>query len=100
MKTDQPLHLTGELRIGRRFLELHTGDGAIWELSTTRTAHRHIGHQVEVIGLRAGFNDLLCHEIWPVGGPRPAPRYERVVSSIELLVIALGLCGALIMRLL
>lgn len=50
MKPDQPLHLTGELRIGRRFLELHAGDGAIWELSTTLMAHRHIGRQVEVIG--------------------------------------------------
>ena len=84
MKPNQPLHLTGELRIGCRFLELHTGRGAKWELSTTRLAHRHIGRRVEVIGLRAGFNDLLCHEIWPAGGPRPTPRYIRVVSRIEL----------------
>ena len=69
--SDKPLHLIGQLRSGPIFLELHVDGGGIWELDPTHVATQLIGRRVEVIGTQIGFNDLLCHEIWPAGTPRP-----------------------------
>jgi hypothetical protein len=97
MPSDQLLHLTGELRPGRFFLQLHTAEGAIWSLDATRDARKLVGQQVEVIGRPAGFNDLLCEQIWPAGEPRPASGFWRKLSRLELLLIVLGLVGALLL---
>lgn len=66
-----PLHLIGELRSGRFFLELHVDGGGVWELDPTGPATRLVGQRVEVIGTQIGFSDLRCDEIWPAGTPRP-----------------------------
>lgn len=71
MPSDKPLHLIGQLRSGPIFLELHVDGGGVWELDPTHVATQLIGRRVEVIGTQIGFNDLLCHEIWPVGSSRP-----------------------------
>lgn len=59
------LYLTGRLAEGPFGFELHSG-GGVWELDTGRGARRLLGREVEVCGRRAGFNELICDQIWPV----------------------------------
>jgi len=74
------LNLTGRLAEGPFGFELHSG-GGVWELDTGRGARRLLGREVEVCGRRAGFNELICDQIWPAGQPRP----PRSKFNIELL---------------
>ncbi|WP_041558851.1 DUF5818 domain-containing protein [Novosphingobium sp. PP1Y] len=75
------LCLTGRLSEGPFGLELHS-DGGVWELDTGRGARRLLGREVAVCGRRAGFNELICDQIWPAGQPRP----PRSKFNIELLL--------------
>ena len=89
------LCLTGRLAEGPFGLELHSG-GGVWELDTGRRARRLLGREVEVCGRRAGFNELICDQIWPAGQPRP----PRSKFNIELLlacsVVGYGLIAFLL----
>lgn len=97
MAQDKPLHLFGELRAGPLFLELHVDGGGVWELDPTHVAIQLVGRRVEVIGTQIGFNDLLCHEIWPAGSPRP-PARRAFPGRIGLWAWMLaGLCGAVLL---
>lgn len=95
------LYLTGRLAEGPFGLELHSG-GGVWELDTGRGARRLLGREVEVCGRRAGFNELICDQIWPAGQPRP-PRSKFNVELLltgsivgyGLIVFFLGLVGRL-----
>lgn len=88
MPLNAGLHLRGRLEQGRYGLLLRTDGGGVWELETRRRARRLVGSKVEVVGHRAGFNGLVCEQVWPAGQPRP--RSSRI--SIEY-VLAAGLVG-------
>ena len=64
------LHLTGYLEEGPYGLLLRSG-GGVWELDARRPSRRLIGCEVEVARQRAGFNGIVCDQIWPAGQPRP-----------------------------
>ncbi len=82
------LHLRGRLEQGLYGLVLRADGGGVWELETRRRARRLVGSKVEVVGHRAGFNGLVCNQVWPAGQTRPrAPRI-----NIEY-VLAAGLVG-------
>ena len=98
MQPSHPVHLTGELRAGRGFPELHTAGGAVWELESSRAIRRLIGRRVEVIGRPVGFNDLLCEQIWPAGEPRPARGVRRAWPTAAILVAGLVLIAVLLVR--
>ena len=83
MPVGSNLHLTGHLEEGPYGLLLHTG-GGVWELEARRRSRRLIGCEVEVTGQRAGFNGLICDQIWPAGQPRP----RRLRLNIEYLLAA------------
>jgi hypothetical protein len=78
------LHLRGRLEKGPYGLVLRADGGGVWELETRRRARRFLGREVEVVGHRAGFNGLVCDQVWPAGQPRP--RRSRI--SIEYLLAA------------
>ena len=80
-------HLTGRLEEGPHGLLLHVG-GGVWKLDANRSARRLIGCDVEVAGHRAGFNGLICDQIWRVGQPRP----HQAKFNIEYLLVG-GLVG-------
>ena len=88
MPLSADLHLRGRLEQGPYGLVLRPSDGGEWELETRRRARRLVGSEVEVIGHRAGFNGLVCEQVWPAGQPRP--RRKRV--NVEY-VLAAGLVG-------
>lgn len=79
------LHLMGRLEEGPSglFLLLRTGDGGVWELEARRSTRGLIGCQVEVVGRRAGFNGLVCDQIWPAGQSRP----RRSKFNLEYLLV-------------
>jgi hypothetical protein len=77
------LHLTGYLEEGPYGLLLRNG-GGVWELDARRPSRRLIGCEVEVTGQRAGFNGIVCDQIWPAGQPRP----RRLRLDIEYLLTA------------
>lgn len=79
------LHLTGYLEEGPYGLLLRSG-GGVWELDARRPSRRLIGCEVEVTGQRAGFNGIVCDQIWPAGQPRP--RRLRLRLNIEYLLTA------------
>ena len=95
MPLSPEINLTGRLVEGLFGLELHSG-GGVWELDTGRGARRLLGCEVEVCGRRAGFNELICDQIWPAGQPRP----PRSKFNIELLlacsVVGYGLIAFLL----
>ncbi|MGI9376492.1 MAG: DUF5818 domain-containing protein [Tsuneonella suprasediminis] len=62
------LHLRGELVDGPLGLVLQAGGGH-WELDAPRSARRLVGREVEVTGHRAGFNGLICKQVWPACAP-------------------------------
>ena len=82
------LHLRGRLERGPYGLVLRIGGGGAWEVETRRRARRLVGQEVEVVGHRAGFNGLICDQIWLAGQPRP--RSSKI--KIEYLLAA-GLVG-------
>lgn len=77
------LHLTGYLEEGPYGLLLRSG-GGVWELDARRPSRRLIGCEVEVTGQRAGFNGIVCDQIWSAGQPRP----RRLRLNIEYLLTA------------
>lgn len=77
------LHLTGYLEEGPYGLLLRSG-GGVWELDAHGPSRRLIGCEVEVAGQRAGFNGIVCDQIWPAGQPRP----RRLRLNIEYLLTA------------
>lgn len=92
-------HLIGELRAGAFFLELHTQQGAVWELDPTREALTFVGKRVEVIGKRIGLNDLRCEQIWLAGEPRPAHRTSDPLTRKAVLIASILVILILILRL-
>ena len=88
MQLNADLHLRGRLEQGPYGLVLRADGGGVWELETRRRARRLVGREVEAIGHRAGFNGLVCDQIWPAGLPRP--RSSRI--NLEY-VLAAGLAG-------
>lgn len=88
MPLNADLHLRGRLEKGPYGLVLRADGGGVWELETRRRARRFLGREVEVVGHRAGFNGLVCEQVWPAGQPRP--RSSRI--SIEY-VLAASLVG-------
>jgi hypothetical protein len=76
------IYLRGELVEGTLGLVLQVGGGH-WELEAPRSARRLVGHEVEVTGHRAGFNGLICRQVWPAGTPRP----RRMQIPIERLLV-------------
>lgn len=88
MPVGADLHLRGHLEQGPYGLVLRAVGGGVLELETRRRANRLIGREVEVIGYRAGFNGLICDQVWLAGQPRP--RSSRF--SIEY-ALAAGLVG-------
>jgi Protein of unknown function (DUF5818) len=92
MPDDQTYHLVGDLRSGAFFVELHTPDGAVWELDRNEETLQFLGQRVEVVGVRIGFNDLRYEQIWPAGQERPAPRKaDPLVRNVVITVSALVL---------
>lgn len=85
MPLSADLHLTGRLEEAPSglFLLLRTGDGGVWELDARRSTRGLIGCEVEVVGQRAGFNGLVCDQIWPAGQPRP----RRSKFNLEYLLV-------------
>lgn len=84
---DADLHLTGYMEEGPYGLLLRSG-GGVWELDARRAPRRLIGCAVEVTGLRAGFNGIVCDQIWPAGQPRPRRFRRRLGLNIEYLLTA------------
>jgi hypothetical protein len=82
------LHLRGRLEQGPFGLVLRPSGRGVWELETRRRERRLVGKEVEVVGHRAGFNGLICDQIWLAGQPRP--RSSKI--KIEYLLAA-GLVG-------
>jgi hypothetical protein len=78
------LHLRGHLEQGPYGLVLRADGGGVWELETRRRARRLVGRKVEMVGSRAGFNGLVCEQVWPAGQPRP--RRSRI--NIEYVLTA------------
>lgn len=93
MQPDHPVHLAGELTAERFYLSLKVDGGGYWELTRTRKANQFVGQRVEVIGRPAGFNGLICDEIWLAGQPRPTRRNlsRRHLAAAILFAGALGL---------
>jgi hypothetical protein len=92
-------HLVGELRSGDFFLELHTPQGAVWELDRSKDALAFVGQRVEVIGKRIGFNDLRCEQIWLAGQPRPArPTFDPLIRK-AVLIASIAVIAIFILRL-
>lgn len=60
----------------------------MWELDARRPSRRLIGCEVEVTGQRAGFNGIVCDQIWPAGQPRPRRLWRRLRLNIEYLLTA------------
>lgn len=81
------LHLTGYLEEGPYGLLLRS-DGGVWELDARRPSRRLIGCEVEVTGQRAGFNGIVCDQIWPPGQSRPSRRGLGLRLNIEYLLTA------------
>lgn len=100
MDTDTPIHVTGELKSGTLFLELHTDGGATWELDPTHDALHFVGKRVEVIGVPAGFNDLICQQIWLAGEERPLVAPNRWPSWSPWTAMLLVIIAALVSLLL
>lgn len=88
MPLSADLHLRGRLEQGPYGLLLRAAGGGVWELETRRRARRLVGKEVEAIGHRAGFNGLVCDQVWPAGQPRPRP--SRI--NVEY-VLAAGFVG-------
>jgi len=82
------LHLRGRLEQGRYGLVLRADGGGVWELETGHRARGFVGSEVEVVGHRAGFNGLVCEQVWPAGQPRPRAPWINVEY-----VLAAGLVG-------
>lgn len=82
------LHLRGRLEQGPYGLVLRVDGGGVWELETHRRARLLVGSEVEVVGHRAGFNGLVCEQVWPAGQPRPRAPWINVEY-----VLAAGLVG-------
>jgi len=76
------LHLKGRLVRGPYGLVLQAGGGH-WDLDGAAHARRLIGREVEVRGSRAGFNGIICDQIWLAGAPRP----RRLRLPIERLLV-------------
>ena len=98
-RTDMPLrsdlHLRGRLEQGRYGLVLRADGGGAWDLETGRRAHRFVGSEVEVLGHRAGFNGLVCAQLWPAGQPRPRPPRFNFEYILAAGLVANGLIAVL-----
>ena len=81
------LHLTGYLEEGPNGLLLRIG-GGVWELDARRPSRHLIGCEVEVTGQRAGFNGIVCDQIWPAGQPCPGRRGLGLRLNMEYLLTA------------
>lgn len=90
MSVGPELRLTGRLAQGRFGLELHSG-GGVWELDAVRGSRRLLGREVEVCGRRAGFNELICDQIWPAGQPRPRRSKLNIEYILACIVAGYGL---------
>ncbi|WP_244181531.1 DUF5818 domain-containing protein [Blastomonas natatoria] len=82
MSVSPDLHLRGELVEGPLGLVLQAGGGH-WELDAPRSARRLVGREVEITGHRAGFNGLICKQVWPAGTAQP----RRIQLPIERLFV-------------
>ena len=69
--------------------------GGVWELDANRSARRLIGCEVEVAGHRAGFNGLICDQIWRVGQPRPRQAKFDIEYLFVGVLVAYGLVAVL-----
>ena len=76
-------HLTGMVERAANGPVLRTDGGGTWELDNTRQVRKFIGSRVEVVGERAGFNGLICKQVWPAGTAQPC----RMQLPIERLLV-------------
>ena len=93
MSVGPKLHLTGRLAEGR--FGLHSGGGA-WELDAVRGSRRLLGREVEVCGRRAGFNELICDQIWLAGRPRLPRSKVNIEYILACIVVGYGLIALLV----
>lgn len=89
------LHLTGYLEEGPYGLLLRSG-GGVWELDARRPSRRLVGCEVEVTGQRAGFNGLICDQIWPAGQPRPRRLRLNIEYLLAVIVVGYGFVAFLL----
>lgn len=89
------LHLLGRLEQGAYGLVLRVDGGGVWELETRRRVRRLVGSKVEVVGHRAGFNGLLCEQVWPAGTPRPRQGRVRIEYLLAGGLVAYGVIASL-----
>lgn len=68
------IRATGTLANGPLGPVLRVDGGGEWEVDHTGDFTQLIGQRVEVVGRRAGYNGLICDEIWHEGSPRPHGR--------------------------
>jgi len=90
LPVSKDLHLRGRLEKGSFGLILRADGGGTWELDTGHRAHRLVGQQVEVVGQRAGFNALVCDQVWPAGTPRPRRPKLRIEFVLAGGLVAYG----------
>ena len=90
MPLNAGLHLRGRLEQGRYGLLLRTDGGGVWELETRRRARRLVGSKVEVVGHRAGFNGLVCEQVWPAGQRRPRAPWINIEYALAAVLVGYG----------
>lgn len=89
------LHLRGRLERGRVGLVLRADGGGTWELDAEGRAHRLVGQEVEVVGHRAGFNEIACEQVWPAGTLRPRQSRVRIEYLLAGGLVAYGVIASL-----
>jgi hypothetical protein len=85
------LHLRGRLEQGPYGLVLRADGGGVWELETRRRARPLLDSEVEVVGHRAGFNGLVCDQVWPAGLPRPRSSGINIEYVLAASLVGYGL---------
>lgn len=87
--------LSGELYVCGRLCEEESGlvlhvDGGKWQLVASSRARHLIGQNVNIVGQRSGFNEIICEAIWIAGTPRP----KRMRVLLELLIAGSAVLGS------
>ncbi len=94
MPLGSEINLSGRLNKRNHDLVLCV-DGGEWKLITPTGAASLIGRDVDVLGQRTGFNEIMCEAVWPTNEPRPklrAIKWEALIVG----ALVLGACAAML----
>jgi len=98
MPLGSEINLSGRLNKRNHDLVLCV-DGGEWKLITPTGAASLIGRDVNVLGQRTGFNEIMCEAVWPTNEPRPklrAIKWEALIVGALVLGAYAAMLGWLI----